>query len=83
MMVWTTLGFGIFMGWLTLRAQSVWPGVIAHGAINGFAAVSLLLVKGTPSTLLGPVPTGLVASLPFITASLWVLFSPNMLKDIR
>ncbi len=82
MMVWTTLGFGIFMGWLTLRAQSVWPGVIAHGAINGLASISLLVIKGSPNTLLGPLPTGLIASLPFTAASLWVLLSPKTLEDL-
>jgi membrane protease YdiL (CAAX protease family) len=82
MMVWTTLGFGVFMGWLTLRAKSIWPGVIAHGAINGFAAISTLVVKGNPSPLLGPIPIGLIAGLPFIAFSLWVLLSPNALQGL-
>jgi len=82
MMVWTTFGFGIFIGWVSLRAKSVWPGVIAHGAINGFAAISFLVVKGNPSSLLGPTPIGLIASLPFIAASLWVLLYPGALAGI-
>jgi membrane protease YdiL (CAAX protease family) len=83
MMVWTTLGFGVFMGWLTLRGRSVWPAVIAHGAINGIAAISTLVTKGDPSTLLGPTPIGLIASLPFVAASLWVLLSPRALAGIE
>lgn len=83
MMVWITIGFGVFIGWLTLRGRSVWPAVIAHGAINGIAAISTLVTKGEPSTLLGPMPIGLIACLPFIIASLWVLFFPPALAGIE
>jgi membrane protease YdiL (CAAX protease family) len=27
--------FGIALGWVRLRSDSVWPGVLAHGAYNG------------------------------------------------
>jgi len=33
--------FGAALGWVRLRSDSVWPGMVAHGFFNGFA---LLLV---------------------------------------
>jgi len=82
MMVWVTLAWGILIGWLTLRGKSVWPAVIAHGALNGFAAISTLVTKGSPSPLVGPLPTGVIASLPFVAAAIWVLVSPKALADL-
>ncbi len=29
-----TIGFSSILAWLTLRAKSIWPAVLAHGAIN-------------------------------------------------
>jgi len=83
LMVWTTLGFGVLIGWLTLRGRSVWPAVIAHGAINGMAAISTLVTKGEPSTLLGPTPVGVIALLPFTAVSLWILLAPQALTGIE
>ena len=33
--------FGIALGWVRLRSDSVWPGVLAHGFYN---AVGILIV---------------------------------------
>jgi len=82
-MVWVTMAWGILIGWLTLRGKSVWPAVIAHGALNGFAAISTLVTKGSPSPLVGPLPTGVIASLPFVVAAIWVLFSPKALENLE
>ncbi len=70
MMVWFTLVIGTLFGWLTLRAGSVWPAVIGHGAINGIAALGALFVKGTPNPLLGPLPVGLIGSVGFAVVTL-------------
>ncbi|WP_258566554.1 CPBP family intramembrane glutamic endopeptidase [Leucobacter luti] len=35
-------GLGILLGWSRLRTGSVWPAVIAHGALNASAAIFLL-----------------------------------------
>lgn len=78
-MVWFTLVVGVFLGWLTIRSENVWPAVIAHGALNGIAALGLILVKGNPSSLFGPAPTGLVGGLGFTLAALLILFLPNSL----
>jgi membrane protease YdiL (CAAX protease family) len=29
--------FGLALGWVRLRSESVWPGILAHGAYNGVA----------------------------------------------
>jgi membrane protease YdiL (CAAX protease family) len=31
--------FGLALGWVRLRADSIWPGVAAHGVYNGLAVV--------------------------------------------
>ena len=41
MMIWFTFVLGTFLGWATWRAGSVWPAVIGHGLVNGFAGIVL------------------------------------------
>ena len=72
--VWFTLVVGIFLGWLTLRAGSVWPAVVGHAALNGIANLGILFVVGQPNPLLGPLPVGIVALLPWTAISLWMFF---------
>jgi membrane protease YdiL (CAAX protease family) len=72
--IWFTFIFGTFLAWLTIKAGSVWPAVIAHASMNGIAAVSILLVRGQPNLLVGPLPIGLIASLPFTILALWLLW---------
>jgi membrane protease YdiL (CAAX protease family) len=74
-MVWFTISCGIFFGWLILKAESVWPAVFAHGALNGIAAIGLLFIKGPGSMLLGPTPAGLIGALPFTILSLVILLT--------
>jgi len=80
-MVWFTTVIGIFFSWATLRARSIWPAVIGHAAINGIAALGALLARGNPSPLLGPMPIGIIGSIPFTLFALWVLFSPRALPE--
>ncbi|MEJ5308707.1 MAG: CPBP family intramembrane glutamic endopeptidase [Anaerolineae bacterium] len=70
MMVWFTLLIGTLLGWLALRAGSVWPAVIGHAAINGIAALGAMFVKGQPNPLLGPLPVGLIGSAGFAVVAL-------------
>jgi len=74
-MVWVTISWGIFLGWLSLKAKSVWPAVIAHGALNGIAAIGLLFIKEPFSTLLGPSPAGLIGCLPFTILAVIILLT--------
>ena len=79
-MVWFTLVIGIFLGWASLRGGSVWPAVIGHAAINGIAGIGALMVQGQPNPLLGPLPTGLVASAAWSALALWLFLSPKALR---
>ena len=74
-MVWVTISWGIFFGWLSLKAKSVWPAVFAHGALNGIAAIGLLFVKEPFSMLLGPSPAGLIGCLPFTILAVIILLT--------
>ena len=74
-MTWFCLSAGVFIGWVTLKAGSVWPAVFAHGALNGLAAIGMLFVKGQPEMLLGPTPAGIIGALPFTVISLAILLT--------
>ncbi|MDA3643443.1 CPBP family intramembrane metalloprotease [Saccharopolyspora indica] len=39
----TCVLLGVLLGWLRLRSGSVWPAVLAHGAINASAGLPMLL----------------------------------------
>ncbi len=73
MTVWFTLSIGVFFGWISQKAGSVWPAVIAHGALNGIAALGLLFVSGATPMVLGPSPAGVIGCLPFTVVSAIIL----------
>lgn len=56
-----TVSVSALLGWLTLRADSVWPAALAHGALNASAGLPLLFTRPEPSLVLGPAPVGLIA----------------------
>jgi membrane protease YdiL (CAAX protease family) len=76
--IWFTTIFGIILGWLTIRGGSVWPAVIGHGALNGIAALSTLMMQGEPDTLLGPMAHGLIASIPTALVAIWLWWHPPL-----
>ncbi|HHY31410.1 MAG TPA: CPBP family intramembrane metalloprotease [Firmicutes bacterium] len=80
-MVWFTLVVGTFLGWLTLRAGNVWPAVIGHGAINGIAGIGALFARGNSNPLLGPMPVGVIASVPWALVALWIFLRRRALKE--
>lgn len=73
-MIWFTFVVGTVLGWATLRAKSVWPAVIGHGALNGTAGLGVLFLAGEPNTLMGPAPVGLIASVPWALMALWIMW---------
>ncbi len=73
MMCWMTFVTGTWFGWLALKGRSVWPAVIGHGSINGFARIVLLAVAGQPNTLLGPAIMGFVGATGFSVVALILL----------
>ncbi len=79
-MIWFTFVLGTFLGWATLRAGSVWPAVIGHGAVNGIAGISLFFVQGDPSLVLGPSVAGVIGSAPIALVALVILLNRNALK---
>jgi membrane protease YdiL (CAAX protease family) len=74
--IWITFCFGVFLAWIALRAGSVWPAVIGHGAINGIAALAVLATTGEPNLLLGPLPVGVIGSAGYAVVALILFFSP-------
>ncbi len=75
--IWFTFCCGVFLAWISLRAGSVWPAVIGHAAINGIAALAILVVTGAPNPLLGPLPIGIIASVGFAAVALCLFFWPG------
>ena len=80
-MVWFTTAVGVFLAWLTLKARSVWPAVIGHAALNGWAAIGTLFSRGQPNPVLGPATVGLIGSLPFALLALWLLWRSPVLSE--
>ena len=72
-MMWFTLSLSVFLSWLTYESHSIWPAVIAHGALNGIASLGLLAIQGEPSSILGPAPTGVIGGLGFTLLALILL----------
>ena len=79
-MIWFTFTLGTFLGWATLRARSVWPAVIGHGAINGIAGIYVFFTQGTPNTLLGPSVAALIGSWAIALVALVIFLKRDSLK---
>ena len=79
-MVWFTLALSVIFGWLSIKAHSLWPAVIAHGALNGIASLGLFFVKGSPDSLLGPAPVGIVGGIGLTITAALILLHPTALK---
>jgi uncharacterized protein len=82
-MVWFTLSLSVIFGWLTVKAGSVWPAVIAHGAVNGIAAIGLLFAVGNPDPLLGPTPVGIIGGLGLTLTAILLLILPGTFEPKR
>lgn len=49
------VAWGILLGWLRLRSASVWPAVLAHGALNASGGLVLVFAASQPDlALAGP-----------------------------
>lgn len=79
-MIWTMFILGTFLGWAALRAGSVWPAVIGHGAFNGIAGIYVFLTRGEPNLILGPSVVGIIGSLGFAIVALIIFLRPDALK---
>ena len=74
LMVLFALAWGIILAWLRLRADSMWPAALGHGAVN--AAGSSLVAFFPPDNPLLGAPVGLVVQVPSLLWALWLLRSP-------
>jgi len=75
--------FCIFVGaifsYLSLRVNSAIPAVLAHGSMNGFAAISIWFTKGTSNPFIGPVPVGIIGGIGFlVTGAICFLLLRNL-----
>ena len=73
-MVWFTFIIGTFFGWAALRAGSVWPAVIGHGALNGTANIWLFFLTGETNPLIGPAVPGILGGAFFTIAMILIIW---------
>lgn len=79
--LWIMFCIGVFIGWLALRSQSVWPAVFAHGSLNGTAAIGMLFLSRQAPMLLGPTPAGIIAVIPFTVIAILILLKSDQEKN--
>ena len=61
-MVGGCVAWGLFLGWLRLRSDSVWPAVLAHGSLNAVGGFVLLLSAAGATVDMARVgPLGIIA----------------------
>ncbi len=61
---------GIFLSYMTLKTRSCIPAILAHGAINGIAAMGIYFTYDGGNPFVGPAPTGIIGMIPFILAAI-------------
>lgn len=76
-MIWFCITVGILLSWMALKAKSVWPAVLGHASLNGSAGLAVYFARGNPSTLLGPLPTGIIGGAGFLAAAVIILVLLN------
>lgn len=57
---------GVFFSYVTMKTGSCIPAILAHGAINGFAATGMYFTKDGGDPFVGPAPMGIIGMIPFI-----------------
>ncbi len=57
---------GSFFSFLAIKTKSFLPAAIAHGSLNGFAAISVFFTIGNPSPFIGPLPLGIIGGIGFL-----------------
>ncbi len=67
------IALGTLFTWWSERAGSVWPAVIGHGAVNGFAGAPMYFIADNNHALLGPTGAGLIGGFALIIAAVVVI----------
>lgn len=70
---------GIIFTFITLKSKSCIPAVMAHGSLNGFAAVGIYFAVNGGNPFIGPAPTGIIGGSFFIITALVMAFI--LIKD--
>lgn len=56
---------GIVLSYLALTSGSFLPAALAHGSLNGFAAVGVLFSRSGGNPFIGPLPLGILGCIVF------------------
>ena len=64
---------GVFMSYVTLKTKSCLPAVIAHGAVNGIAAIGIYFTSDGGNPFVGPAPTGIIGMIPFLLTAIYLV----------
>jgi len=83
-MVWFTVVAGVVLAWMTIRGRSVWPAVLGHATINGFAGIGVLFLRdgATTNPLLGPLGPGLLVTVPWAVVAGYLLVTPGSFAPV-
>ena len=66
---------GIFLSYVTLKTSNCIPAILAHGAINGIAAIGIYFTYGGGNPFIGPAPTGIIGMIPFIAVAVFMVLN--------
>lgn len=66
---------GIFLSYATLKTNSCIPAILAHGAINGIAAIGMYFTRDGGNPFVGPAPTGIIGIIPFVLVAIPMVIS--------
>ena len=64
---------GVFLSYVSLKAQSCLPAIIGHGAVNGIAAIGIYFTKDGGNPFIGPAPTGIIGLIPFLLVAIFMV----------
>ena len=64
---------GIFLSYVTLKTGSCIPAILAHGAINGIAAIGIYFTYDGGNPFIGPAPTGIIGMIPFVIVAVFMV----------
>ncbi len=64
---------GIFLSYVSMKAQSCIPAVLGHGAINSLSGLGIFFMADAGNPFLGPAPIGIIGGIPFIITAVVLL----------
>lgn len=61
---------GVIFSYITIKTGSCLPAVLAHGSLNGIAAIGIYFTKDGGNPFVGPAPTGIIGASAFIVVAI-------------